>query len=99
MTKYEKDEIRQLPNKYKPIGAWGYFGYNILFSIPVIGLICLIVFACSNSNINRRSYARSFFCVLILALIVVGILFAVGMGSGMFAALLEALQSAGGPNG
>ena len=74
MKQHEKDEIKQLPSKYKPIGAWGYFGLNILFAIPVVGLICLIIFACSGSNINRRSYARSFFCGLILAVILIGII-------------------------
>ena len=34
-----------IPAEYKPISMWGYFGYEILFSIPLIGLICLIVFA------------------------------------------------------
>lgn len=34
-----------IPNEYKPISAWGYFGYNILFSIPIIGFIFLIVFS------------------------------------------------------
>lgn len=48
--------------KYKPLSPWAYFGYNILFSIPVIGFILLIVFSFSNDNINRRNYARSFFC-------------------------------------
>ena len=74
MKKYEKDEIQKLPPKYRPIRAWGYFGLNILFAIPVIGWICLIVFACSKKNIVRRSYARSFFCGLIIAVIVVGIM-------------------------
>lgn len=42
--------------KYKPLSPWAYFGYNILFSIPVIGFILLIVFSfcnictCYNSN-------------------------------------------------
>ena len=80
MKQFGKDEIRQLPNKYKPIGAWGYVGYNILFSIPVVGIICLIIFACSGSNINRRSYARSFFCVYILVGIV-AIIMAVAGGT------------------
>ena len=42
-----------IPNEYKPISAWGYFGYNILFSIPIIGFIFLIVFSFDSSNINR----------------------------------------------
>ena len=61
---------QDLPPKYKPIRAWGYVGYNILFSIPLVGLILLIVFAVSDENINRRNYARSFFCVLLIAVLV-----------------------------
>lgn len=33
-----------IPDEWKPISMWGYFGYEILFSIPLIGLILLIVF-------------------------------------------------------
>lgn len=82
MNSYEKDEIRSLPAKYRPIGAWGYLGYNILFAIPLVGFICLIVFALSGSNVPRRSFARSYFCVLLLILIVVAII----VGMGIFAA-------------
>lgn len=66
--------------EYKPIGAWGYIGYNILFSLPIVGIILLIVFACSNENINRRNYARSFLLVMLIAIvlaIVFGILAAI----------------------
>lgn len=59
-----------IPEKYRPISAWGYFGYQILFSIPLIGIILLIVFALSDSNINRRNFARSYFCVFVLIIIV-----------------------------
>lgn len=70
MKKVEKEEIKALPSKYKPLGAWAYFGYSILFAIPIVGFICLIVFACSGSNVVRRSYARSFFCGYLLIAIV-----------------------------
>ena len=33
-----------VPPEFRPLGAWAYFGLSILFSIPVIGLIFLIVF-------------------------------------------------------
>ena len=59
----------ELPEKYKPIRAWGYFGYNLLFSLPIVGFILLIVFSCSNANINRRNYARSYWCALLIAAI------------------------------
>lgn len=65
-----------IPSQYKPISAWGYFGYNILFSIPIVGFICLIIFSFDSSNINRRSYARSFFIIYLLIAIALGIIFA-----------------------
>ena len=69
----EKNVIKKMPEKYRPLGAWKYFWLNVLFSIPVIGFIFLIIFACSGKNINRRSYARSFFCGLIIGLIVLAV--------------------------
>ncbi len=68
-----------LPPQYRPLGAWAYFGYMLLFSIPIIGFILLIVFSFSEDNINRRNFARSYWCALILVVIVVAILFAVGV--------------------
>lgn len=55
-----------------PIGAWGYFGYSILFNIPIIGFIIALTFALSSTgNINRRNYARSYFCsIAVIAIIV-----------------------------
>ena len=79
MNSKEREEIDRLPDKYRPLGAWGYFGYQLLFSIPLVGFICLIVFALSDGNINRRSFARSYFCfTVIVAVIVVIVLIAVG---------------------
>ena len=71
-----------IPREYKPISAWGYFGYNLLFSIPIVGFICLIIFSLNSSNINRRSYARSFFIIYLLIAIVflISILFFGGIG-------------------
>lgn len=60
-----------IPSTYKPLSPWAYFGYNILFAIPFVGFICAIIFAFDNSNINRRNYARSFFCGLALLVIFV----------------------------
>ncbi len=55
--------------QFRPLSAWAYLGYAILFAVPVLGLILLFAFSLSSSNINRRNYARSYFCaILILAL-------------------------------
>lgn len=80
MTRQQKKEIQQMPRKYRPLTAWGYFFYQILFSIPLIGLIFLLVFSFDSSNIVRRSFARSYFCFLIVILIIISfILFSIGM--------------------
>lgn len=77
-----------IPEEYKPISAWGYFGYQLLFGIPCIGFIILCVFALGGTkNINLKNFARSYFCVFLLMLII-GIIvallvavFGVGMSS------------------
>lgn len=56
-----------IPSGYEPIGMWGYFGYSLLFSIPLVGLIMQLIFAFGGtSNINLRNFARAQFCVVIL---------------------------------
>ena len=59
--------------RFKPLGAWAYFWLAVLFNIPVVGWVFLIVFSFMNSNINRRNFARSYFC----GLLVVGIFFVI----------------------
>ena len=56
---------------YRPIGMWGYFGYEILFSIPCIGFICLLIMSFAATNKNVKNFARSYFCFLIIAVILV----------------------------
>lgn len=60
--------------RFRPMSPWGYFGYSLLFSIPLIGLILLIVFSLNNENINRRNYARSFFIGVLIAAVILLIL-------------------------
>ena len=59
-----------LPEQYKPLSAWAYWGLSILFSIPVVGFVFLIVFSISGSNINRRSYARSYWIWAVICLVI-----------------------------
>ena len=68
-----------LPEKYKPISAWGYLGYNLLFSIPLIGTVMLFVYAFGGtSKVNLRNYARSFFCIALIQIIIAILLIATG---------------------
>lgn len=74
----------QLPDRFKPMGAWSYFGHGLLFSIPVVGFILLIVYSAGGTkNINKRNYARSYFCGYAIAAVIVLIyilLLALGVG-------------------
>lgn len=89
MSDYEKEEISRLPEKYRPIGAWTYFGLMLLFSIPVIGFICLLVYACSDSNVNKRSFARSYFCGLVLVLIVCAVILIIAASLGLLTRFIK----------
>ena len=68
----------QLPERFRPLGAWAYFGWTILFSLPIAGLIIAIVFAVKkDGNVNLRNFARSMFCVYVI----IGILLLLTMGT------------------
>lgn len=74
-----------IPEEYKPISMWGYFGYELLFSIPCVGFIILLVFAFGgNKNINVRNFARSYFCYMIIIAIVAVLFFFVFGGLAIF---------------
>ena len=62
-----------VPAELTPISMWGYFGYSILFNIPVVGFVFLLIFAIGAKNVNKKNFARSYFCGLILCLIIMGI--------------------------
>ena len=50
------------------ISAWGYIGYVILWSIPVIGWL-IWLFNCFSRKTNKRNYARSMICAFIFSLL------------------------------
>lgn len=78
-----------IPEEYRPISMWGYFGYEILFSIPIVGFICLIVFAIGAKNVNKKNFARSYFCYTIIVCLVAIVIFAIMMATGAVSALSE----------
>ncbi|MBO4322377.1 MAG: hypothetical protein J5919_05185 [Clostridia bacterium] len=86
MSNYTNEQL-------KPLSPWAYFGLQILFSIPILGFIFLIVFSISSANINRRNFARSYWCVLVIVLIVVAIVAALGAAGGLLDWLKNWLSS------
>ena len=79
----------EIDPRYKPLTAWQYFGLQLLFAVPVVGFVFLIVFSFSPANINRRSFARSYFCSFILFALITIILIA----TGLFGTALELVTS------
>lgn len=67
-----------LPDKYRPLSMWEYFGYNILYGIPLVGWVFMIIFALDDSNINRRNFTRSFFVGFIIFAVFLVIMIATG---------------------
>ena len=63
----------------KLLGPWGYFGLKILFSIPLVGFILLIVFSLDGSHLNRRNFARSYWCAVLVGVILGVVLAIVGL--------------------
>lgn len=84
-VQFQSDTV-VLPDEYKPISMWGYFGYEILFSIPIVGFIVLIVLSINGKNQNVKNFARSYFCFTIIVLILLAILLVSVAGAGASAA-------------
>ena len=76
-NKINEEEL--LNYEYKPISMWGYFGYQLLFMIPFIGSLALVIVALTHKNINVRSFARSYFCVSIIVLILCALFIMMGI--------------------
>lgn len=80
----DDNQLNNIPEEYRPISMWGYFGYQLLFTIPCVGFILLLVFALGGAkNINLRNFARSYFCFLIIMAVLVGILVSTGLLAGL----------------
>ena len=90
MATSSTSKTRKIPAEYTPISMWGYFGYQILFSIPLIGWIIVIVFAITAPNQNLKNFARSQFCLWIIALVAT-VIFA---ATGLLATRIESLSQA-----
>ena len=74
-----------LPDQFRVLSPWAYFGLQILYSIPIVGFVFLLIHTFSSGNLNRRSFARSYWCAL---LIIGGIALVVGVLALVFGVML-----------
>lgn len=71
----------QLPEEYRPLTMWGYFGYQLLFCVPCVGFIFLLIIAFGGTrNVNLKNFARSYFCVWIIAVVLILLFSVIGGG-------------------
>ncbi len=59
------------PNSpYAPVTTWGFVGTMLLLSIPIVGLVLAIVWACGGCRkINKRNLSRAFLILMVIGLI------------------------------
>ena len=70
----------------KPISMWGYVGWEIVFALPLVGLILAIVFSFGGThNINLKNFARGKFALWIIGIAVGLIIFLIVRASIMSA--------------
>ena len=79
IKKLRKANDKLIVKEYRPLSPWNYFGRCVLYAIPVIGWIFLLVHAISGKSRHGRSFARSYFCALLVAAIAGAIAFALTM--------------------
>ncbi|MBR6736853.1 MAG: hypothetical protein IKL82_00610 [Clostridia bacterium] len=87
-----KRNYNEIDSSLKPLSPWAYFGWSIVYSIPVVGIIALLINALTATNINCKNYARSFFCAFII--IVVLIIFLSVVAGPYLAYFIEAIVEA-----
>ena len=79
----EENQITKdnLPEEFRPLGPWTYFWTNILYNIFPIGIIFCVIHAIGAKNINKRNFARSYFCFVIVVAIIIGVILLIGGGT------------------
>ncbi len=59
--------VASLPREYKPLSIWQFFGFEVLFSIPIVGVIVSLIFALDASkNVCLTNFARARFLWIVL---------------------------------
>ena len=67
----------------EPLGVGSYIGMFILSAIPLVGFICLLVWAFgSNANLNKKNYARAILIMGLIAVVLWVVIFVIGLAVG-----------------
>ncbi len=67
----EKSEPAIKGTKYEPITTGGFIGILLLMSLPVIGIILTIIWACGGCRkITKRSFARAYLILMAVGMVI-----------------------------
>lgn len=73
----------QVPVEYKPITAWGYVGYYILYQIPIVGFIIMLINCFgSNTNVHLKNLSRCYLILYIIA-VIISVVYVIAILTGM----------------
>ncbi|MHB1154964.1 MAG: zinc ribbon domain-containing protein [Eubacteriales bacterium] len=84
-------------SQYAYMSTWSYVGMMILFSLPIIGFILAIIWACDSNKINRRNYARAVLVIIAITIILSIVITVVGfvLLSDVIKELIDSFQQNG----
>lgn len=78
-------EENTIPEELKPLSIGQFIGYSILFTIPCVGFIVTIIFACGAvKNKNLVNWARAQLIILGIVLALYIVLMILGVGTAIF---------------
>ena len=84
--------VPTIPKNYIPMSPWAYIGWGLVYSIPIVGFIFLIVNSFREDNLNRRNYTRSYWCALLIVLILIVVVFGIAAATGRTDELMQIFQ-------
>lgn len=61
--------VEAIDPKLRPMKTSSYFGYFLLFSIPIVGQIFALIFSFNNRRIARRNFARGILLIQIILVV------------------------------
>lgn len=80
---------QEIPGEYQPLSPWAYFGWQLLFALPLAGFVLLIVMSFAPRNRNLKNFARSYWCALLIGIgiaivvVVIALIIAAAAGVGL----------------
>lgn len=69
-TGFRQTQGEKPVGEYAPVSTGAFFGYKLLYGIPVVGWILCLIFSFTEKNVNKRNFARATLLALVLSLVV-----------------------------